>query len=303
MGTRPSLSNKFGGSGLFQRRSGLKLKLKLYPERLSGRSWRETAQLVGVDRNTFGCFLGEEGILTIREMEEEKTEIEAALTQEGLAKVTVAMAEEEAKKEAKKPPKIMTKFVQASTKFLGLESWYFKNKFDVNTRWDVCVRKKAPGFKKRESVGDAVVIIPILIRDGDFHVVMVKMFRPPIEDYTIEFPAGLIDPGESVAQAGLRELYEETGIQATMKDVFSVSVPAATSSGLTNERVNYLVLKVEDFKGDPKPKDVNEIDEAFVVPLDDDLCQRIGNLSGEAVCHVRAFMIGYTVGYEIASTK
>ena len=40
---------------------------------------------------------------------------------------------------------------------------------------------------------------------------LVKQFRPPVGHHTIEMPAGLIDEGESPAQAALRELKEETG--------------------------------------------------------------------------------------------
>ncbi len=40
---------------------------------------------------------------------------------------------------------------------------------------------------------------------------MVTQFRPPVAAYTIELPAGLIDAGETVEEAGVRELKEETG--------------------------------------------------------------------------------------------
>jgi hypothetical protein len=37
-------------------------------------------------------------------------------------------------------------------------------------------------------------------------IVLVKQFRPPVKGWTIEMPAGLVDPGESVAVTALREL-------------------------------------------------------------------------------------------------
>lgn len=37
------------------------------------------------------------------------------------------------------------------------------------------------------------------------------MCRPPLDAYTVEFPAGLIDKGESAETAAARELKEETG--------------------------------------------------------------------------------------------
>jgi 8-oxo-dGTP pyrophosphatase MutT (NUDIX family) len=42
-------------------------------------------------------------------------------------------------------------------------------------------------------------------------VVIVRQYRPAVEKYTLELPSGLVDPGESPAQAAARELLEETG--------------------------------------------------------------------------------------------
>lgn len=42
-------------------------------------------------------------------------------------------------------------------------------------------------------------------------VVMVRQFRPSVEDSTLEFPSGTVDPGESPIEAARRELIEETG--------------------------------------------------------------------------------------------
>jgi 8-oxo-dGTP pyrophosphatase MutT (NUDIX family) len=40
---------------------------------------------------------------------------------------------------------------------------------------------------------------------------VLKQFRPPVANYCLELPAGLVDAGESVGQAAVRELLEETG--------------------------------------------------------------------------------------------
>ncbi len=42
-------------------------------------------------------------------------------------------------------------------------------------------------------------------------VVLVRQFRHGVEQSTLEVPGGMIDPGESPLQAGVRELEEETG--------------------------------------------------------------------------------------------
>ncbi len=35
---------------------------------------------------------------------------------------------------------------------------------------------------------------------------LVKQYRPPIKGWTLEMPAGLVDPNETVEQTALREL-------------------------------------------------------------------------------------------------
>jgi ADP-ribose pyrophosphatase len=40
---------------------------------------------------------------------------------------------------------------------------------------------------------------------------IIVQYRPPVEAFCVEFPAGLIDEGESPEQAAVRELREETG--------------------------------------------------------------------------------------------
>jgi ADP-ribose pyrophosphatase len=45
----------------------------------------------------------------------------------------------------------------------------------------------------------------------DQRVLLVRQYRPAVELYTLELPSGLVDAGETPAEAAGRELIEETG--------------------------------------------------------------------------------------------
>jgi len=49
-------------------------------------------------------------------------------------------------------------------------------------------------------------------------ILLQKQFRPPLDKTVIEIPAGLIDAGETVEQAAVRELKEETGYVGTVTE-------------------------------------------------------------------------------------
>ncbi len=69
--------------------------------------------------------------------------------------------------------------------------------------------KKMDRITKAGGNGDAVIIIPVT---EDDRYVMIIESRPNIKNgVAIEFPAGMVDPGEEPIEAAKRELLEETG--------------------------------------------------------------------------------------------
>jgi len=59
----------------------------------------------------------------------------------------------------------------------------------------------------------------VLALTEDQRILLVRQYRPAIETTTLELPSGIIDPGETPAQAALRELTEETAYAASHVEV------------------------------------------------------------------------------------
>ena len=79
---------------------------------------------------------------------------------------------------------------------------------------------EAPYYSLR--LPDYAAIVAIT---AEGRVLAVRQYRPAVERHTIELPSGLVDPGESPAEAAARELLEETGYQAAAVDVLGPMLP------------------------------------------------------------------------------
>jgi ADP-ribose pyrophosphatase len=73
-------------------------------------------------------------------------------------------------------------------------------------------KRRVEKITKAGRNGDAAIIIPVTTDNK--YVVIVESRPNTEESVCIEFPAGMVDPGETHEQAAARELLEETGYTA-----------------------------------------------------------------------------------------
>jgi ADP-ribose pyrophosphatase len=72
---------------------------------------------------------------------------------------------------------------------------------------------------------------------------IVRQYRPAVEAFTWELPAGLVDPNEDPAEACRRELLEETGLPARAVHLLGVASPC---TGRLGNRIHSFFVETGD---------------------------------------------------------
>jgi len=94
--------------------------------------------------------------------------------------------------------------------------------------------------------------IAIVARTPDGRILIVRQFRPAVEAFTWELPAGLVDQGEQPVECCRRELLEETGHPA--RAIHPLGSAAACTGRLSNRIHSFFVeagKPVADFQAEP----------------------------------------------------
>ena len=144
----------------------------------------------------------------------------------------------------------------AEGKFLRMELVGFTDERGRKRSWEAVSRVRTAG---------AALIVPRIVPEDLY--VLVRQFRAPAGKYVIEFPAGLIEPGEGADATAVRELYEETGYEGRVVRTFA---PGSSSPGLSGESVTLVVMEIDAgrYRTAPPvahPEDSESI-EVFTVP-------------------------------------
>lgn len=166
--------------------------------------------------------------------------------------------------------KILQKNELASGKWLALEVLDYVDRNGKERKWESVSRKRCDG---------AVLMIAELL--PSHRLILIRQYRPPADGVVLEFPAGLIDEGETPEDAAVRELREETGYRGVIRNVFP---PAYNSPGLTGEFIYTVLMEVrEDGQGELKTDfDDSEHIETLLIPKNS-LLKSVKEMCGDGV--------------------
>ena len=145
-------------------------------------------------------------------------------------------------------------------------------------------RKNAESLKAAtgDRHADGVILYGVY-GDKQDKVVLVRQFRYPLGDYVYEFPAGLVEPGEDMLEAGIREMQEETGLNFTP---VQTARPFFTTIGMTDESCGTVFGYCS---GNPSVDNQEGTEDIQVVLADREECKRI--LKEENVAIMCAYML------------
>ena len=106
-----------------------------------------------------------------------------------------------------------------------------KNKYPylIASRRDI----KNLSINTKNKITDAVTILPYIVENDEISVIITKEFRYAVNDYVYSLPAGLVDPGENIAESAMRELKEEIGGDILILE--QITNCGYTSEGFTDE--------------------------------------------------------------------
>jgi len=132
----------------------------------------------------------------------------------------------------------------------------------------------------------------VVVVDEQKRICMVRQYRMPLERVTWEIPAGKLDPGEEPEVCAVRELSEETGMEAGKVELLTV---LATTPGFCDEKI-YIYLAT-DLRRCAAHTDEDEFLSVYYRPFDevvqDVVCGRIND--GKTIAGV--LIAGKKLGY------
>jgi ADP-ribose pyrophosphatase len=148
-------------------------------------------------------------------------------------------------------------------KWLNLFDVSYLDKGGHEKLWQVATRDAAPRCMTGNfDQPDAVLMIPF--HRTEQKLVVIREYRVPLAGYQYEFPAGLIDKGESIEEASQRELKEETGLD--LSHIHRISPVLYSTAGMTDESLVLVYCECDGTPSSAENQGTEDIEVYLVSP-------------------------------------
>ena len=137
-------------------------------------------------------------------------------------------------------------------RFLAFYELYYEAENGRRKTYEMVSRNKAMALLADVQNANRAESVVMIVHDGPAHerILLNREYRMAVGGYSYNFPAGLVEAGETPEQAVARELREETGLRlATIEESLGESFAAVA---ISNERnLTYVALAA----GEPAQSD------------------------------------------------
>ncbi len=184
---------------------------------------------------------------------------------------------------------------QTHNRFLNLYELDTIHRDGAQAPYYVASRRESPDQLKAvtgDRNPDGVILYGVYGEAKD-HLVLIRQYRYPLGDYVYEFPAGLVEPGEDMLEAGIREMFEETGLTFRPLPCGPCSRPFYTTIGMTDESCGTVFGYCS---GTPTSANQEDSEDIQVILADRSECRRI--LKEENVAIMCAYMLMHFIASE-----
>lgn len=193
------------------------------------------------------------------------------------------------------------------SKWVTLKRINFTDQTGKQRTWESAQRKTRSAKSGVDAVAMGNILLPPPATSASENkkaapasTMLVIQYRPPLDSWTVEWPAGLIDAGEAAEEAARREFKEETGYEVTQ--VLSVSPPQAADPGMTNANMQLVMVEVQLPEGEGVEMPAQRLDDGehitrVVVPLAE-LYDRLVEYSKRERFIVAAKLFHFAAGME-----